>query len=279
MQLHLTRDPARFDQLAGPLLAGRIELNVIATVLGQAVRGEHREQPPLFAYGLDDRGEVAFAALRTPPWMMLASGIDPPSASELLALWCSEDPELPGVSGEPAVAGAIATAWQRRTGGTARVRMSAAMHALTEVTGPARPAAGVLRIPSADERNLVIAWEEAFVAEADVGVPGQAARTIDRRMAAGMQLVWDDGGPVSTLAVTAPVAGVVRIAAVYTPPAMRRRGYAGSAVAAVSRRALAAGAERCMLFTDLANPTSNRLYASLGYRRIGAWEDRLFTRD
>jgi predicted GNAT family acetyltransferase len=276
MELHLTRDAASFGELAGPLLTRRIELNVIATVLDQAVRGEHSQEAPLFAYGLDDRGEVAFAALRTPPWMMLASGIEPPSATELLSLWMSDDPELPGVSGEPAVAGAIAAAWQRLTGGTERVRMSAAMHVLTEVTGPARPAAGVLRSPSVGERNLLVAWEEAFVREAGVGVAGQAARTIDRRMSAGMQLVWEDERPVSTLAVTAPVAGVVRIAAVYTPPALRGRGYAGSAVAAASRRSLAAGAERCMLFTDLANPTSNRLYASLGYRRIGAWEDRVF---
>jgi predicted GNAT family acetyltransferase len=65
---------------------------------------------------------------------------------------------------------------------------------------------------------------------------------------------------------------------VYTPPQLRERGYAGSLVAAASRRALASGARRCMLFTDLANATSNRLYASLGYRRIGDWEDRIFNR-
>jgi predicted GNAT family acetyltransferase len=44
-------------------------------------------------------------------------------------------------------------------------------------------------------------------------------------------------------------------------------------VAAVSRRALAGGADRCMLFTDLANPTSNKIYAEVGYRRRGDWEE------
>ena len=28
-----------------------------------------------------------------------------------------------------------------------------------------------------------------------------------------------------------------------------------------------------MLFTDLANPTSNKIYAEVGYRRTGAWEE------
>jgi predicted GNAT family acetyltransferase len=63
---------------------------------------------------------------------------------------------------------------------------------------------------------------------------------------------------------------------VYTPPHRRRRGYAGSAVAAASRRALAGGATTCMLFTDLANPTSNKIYAEVGYRRAGDWEEHAF---
>jgi len=28
-----------------------------------------------------------------------------------------------------------------------------------------------------------------------------------------------------------------------------------------------------MLFTDLANPTSNKIYAEVGYRRVGDWEE------
>jgi hypothetical protein len=43
-------------------------------------------------------------------------------------------------------------------------------------------------------------------------------------------------------------------------------------VAALSRHALAEGAERCALFTDLANPTSNKIYAEVGYRPLDAWE-------
>lgn len=85
--------------------------------------------------------------------------------------------------------------------------------------------------------------------------------------------MWEDGEPVCTLALSPDVAGTVRVGPVYTPPAQRRRGYASSAVAEASRRALAAGARQCMLFTDLANPTSNKIYASVGYSRFGDWEE------
>ena len=54
----------------------------------------------------------------------------------------------------------------------------------------------------------------------------------------------------------------------YTPPEHRGHGYASSAVAFLSRHALAHGAEACTLFTDLANATSNRIYERIGYRRI-----------
>jgi predicted GNAT family acetyltransferase len=81
---------------------------------------------------------------------------------------------------------------------------------------------------------------------------------------------------VSIVGVTRPVAGVVRIGPVYTPDALRGRGYASAAVAAVSRRALAGGASTCMLFTDLANSTSNKIYAEVGYRRLAGWEEHEF---
>jgi predicted GNAT family acetyltransferase len=96
---------------------------------------------------------------------------------------------------------------------------------------------------------------------------------VDARLRHEGLLVWDDGRPVSMIGIAPEVSGVVRIGPVYTPPEQRRRGYAGSAVAAASRRALAAGASRCMLFTDLANPTSNKIYAEVGYVRTGDWEE------
>jgi predicted GNAT family acetyltransferase len=55
------------------------------------------------------------------------------------------------------------------------------------------------------------------------------------------------------------------VSPVYTPSDLRGRGYAGAVTAAVSRAALDAGAGEVLLFTDLANPTSNALYQRIGY--------------
>jgi predicted GNAT family acetyltransferase len=229
----------------------------------------------VFAYGLSDRDAIPLcAAMRTPPFPLLTSPLDDVAdADALVERWLEADPELPSVTGVPATARAIADAWTKRTGGTSRRTMSEAMHVLTQAREPPRPARGTLRAGTPDDRDLLLAWMADFVAEAGLIDAAQAAAMVDARLRHNGLLLWDDSRPVSMIGVAPEVSGVVRIGPVYTPPQERRRGYAGSAVAAASRRALAAGAARCMLFTDLANPTSNKIYAEVGYRRTGDWEE------
>jgi predicted GNAT family acetyltransferase len=203
----------------------------------------------------------------------LTSPLGPGGAEDLVDLWLEADPDVAGVSGVPDTARGIASAWERRTGGTSRRTFSEAMHVLERVQEPPRPAAGTLRLPRPDERDLLVVWMREFVTEAGLIGAAQSEQMVDSRMGQEGLLVWDDGQPVSLVGVNPAVAGVVRVGPVYTPLQFRRRGYAGSAVAAVSRRALAGGAQRCMLFTDLANPTSNKIYAEVGYRRCGDWEE------
>ena len=275
MRLVLTRDPREFAARVGDFLERRIERNVIATVLLTILDGRHSES--LFAYGLDGDDEVGFACLRVPPWFLLASEIDDDHAGELVSAWLWEDPELPGVDGVTTAARAIAAAWAAHTGGTTTCRMREAIHSLEQVSDPPRPAAGHLRVAHTEERTVLVDWMRAFNVEAGLSAADQAEPMVDARLDHGRLLVWDDQQPVSMVGVTPPVADVVRIGPVYTPPEFRRRGYAGSAVAGASRRALAAEASKCMLFTDLTNPTSNKIYAEVGYRRIGDWEEHVFT--
>lgn len=55
---------------------------------------------------------------------------------------------------------------------------------------------------------------------------------------------------------------------VYTPPHLRRRGYATECVAHLSKRLLEEGNKFCFLFTDLSNLISNSIYQKIGYRPI-----------
>ncbi len=265
MQFVLTRDPEEFADRAGTFVAERLDCNVMATVLLSARAGL---AAPLFGCGYE-ADALGCAALRTPPHPLLVSELAPDWAQELLDAWLAEDPELSGVSAVPATAAAIAAAWCRRTGGTTTCRLHEAMHVLTEVSDPPRPAPGRLRVAQAGERDLLLAWTEAFERDAGVAVRGQAARMVDSRLPYGGMLLWDDGGPVSMAQRRRPVPHGITVSGVYTPPARRRHGYATACVAALSQLLLDEGHQFCTLFTDLANPTSNDIYQQIGYRPRG----------
>jgi RimJ/RimL family protein N-acetyltransferase len=270
----LTRSAEEFGARAGALLGAGPQTNLHATVLA-SVRADPRAYPQaLFATVEDDRAAVALA-LRSPPRPLIASDMGGECAEELIAAWLPADPGLLGVVAPAVAAAHIAAAWERHSGGRATLAVEEAAHRLERVVAPARGAPGALRLARESDRALLVRWLIEFAREATDDY-GDAEASVSRRLRSGGLFLWEDLEPVCLLGVNIEVAGVVRIGPVYTPPRHRRRGYATSAVAAASEAALARGARACMLFTDLANPTSNRIYAEVGYERFADWREYRF---
>lgn len=131
------------------------------------------------------------------------------------------------------------------------------------------------------EPDLVAAWLDDFHRDVEVqaGREPQAGSPADPdevlpRVREDRLWWWEDGEPVHLLGANPPAEGVARIAPVHTPAPLRGRGYAGAAVAALAGRLAAQGAEVC-LFTDQANPVSNRLYERLGFEPVTDMVDLL----
>ena len=80
-----------------------------------------------------------------------------------------------------------------------------------------------------------------------------------------LYVLEDKGTPVSMANKNREMRSVCGVAGVYTPPYFRGKGYASSCVAGVSRLILERGFAKCVLYTDLANPTSNSIYQKIGY--------------
>ncbi|BAY85818.1 GCN5-related N-acetyltransferase [Calothrix parasitica NIES-267] len=64
---------------------------------------------------------------------------------------------------------------------------------------------------------------------------------------------------------------------VYTPPEYRKKGYASACVAGLSQTLLGEGYKFCFLFTDLSNPTSNKIYQKIGYQPVADWNNYSFS--
>lgn len=138
-------------------------------------------------------------------------------------------------------------------------------------TAPVAPAgvAGRARPLGVADHDVVSRWLDEFSVEA-LGLPrrGRDAWLAELVEVTGMRLWVVDGRPVSMAMGrrSTPCSG--RIGPVYTPPTDRGRGYAAALTAAVTSELLAGGLERTVLLTDVTNPTSNRLYARVGYRQV-----------
>lgn len=161
----------------------------------------------------------------------------------------------------------FSAAWTSVTGGGTEVHHRMRLFRLAGLLPPDPQPAGAARLPGPDDFDLLVGWTDAFGAETAVG-SGDSAREVREHLSYGGIMLWDDGGPAAMAVLSRHVAGVCRAGTVYTPPERRRRGYGGAVTAAVSQQALDAGAAEVVLYTDLANPTSNALYQRLGYRPV-----------
>ena len=94
-----------------------------------------------------------------------------------------------------------------------------------------------------------------------------SSHIVDSYLSDGHLRLWEDTEPVSMVARTTVVAGVVQVRYVYTPQEHRNRGYATACVSKISKQIRNEG-NRCILYTDLCNPISNTIYRRIGYRAV-----------
>jgi GNAT superfamily N-acetyltransferase len=226
---------------------------------------------PLFGWWQGPGGEVSGAFLHTPPFPVVLTRVPAPAAVALAQALADRARNVGGVNADPEDAEAFARGWHEVTGDTVELQMRNRLFQLGDLRWPDPRPPGQARVAGPADRSLLIAWSEAFHREAQSG-PGGLVSMVDDRLSYRGLTVWEDAGqPVSMAGLTRMVAGQVRVGPVYTPPGLRGKGYAGGVTAVVSQAARDAGAGQVLLFTDLANPTSNALYQRLGYQPL---EDR-----
>jgi RimJ/RimL family protein N-acetyltransferase len=130
-------------------------------------------------------------------------------------------------------------------------------------------APGAARQTRPEDGPLLADWLEAFHSEAVPHDPPTVREALEKVAGHGRHTFWIvDGMPVSVAGVARRLATAAAIAPVYTPPALRGRGFAGSVTASVAERLFAEGKTAVCLYTDLRNAASNRCYAKIGFTGV-----------
>jgi hypothetical protein len=286
MDLRLFDDPGDFLDTAGPVLAAQPVLSTVIAGIAERIQAQARagvpwpEGVPCWFAAVLDGDRVIGTAMRTAPFGDYPAYVMPmpDDAVHLLsgALLDRGEPVL-GANGALPAARVFCDDMAAATGKQVVVAQHTRLFELGDLVTP-RPVAGALRSARAEEQALVASWYDAFMADADEqagrepGVSAHESPSADelaRRIETGRVYVWvdEEDTPVNLTVASAATYGVSRIGPVYTPRDQRGRGYASAAVYAVSRSLREQG-ERPCLFTDQANPTSNKIYEAIGYRRL-----------
>jgi hypothetical protein len=132
---------------------------------------------------------------------------------------------------------------------------------------------GTARVVGHGDFALFSEWLLAFFREVVPHEPVPSRDRLESTATAGNYQFWVvDGEPVAMAGIVRRSRHAAAIAGVYTPSALRNRGYGAAVTAAVVDAVFAEGRTTACLYSDLRNPASNRCYAKIGFKPVcRAW--------
>ncbi|WP_270342939.1 GNAT family N-acetyltransferase [Bacillus mobilis] len=266
IQLHVYEEILTFKEEVMPFLEkNEQENNLILGVLQMI-------QQPIFMGVVKQEEEIAVVFLQTEEKKQIivaTSEIAEEDIVELAKELTKVYPNVPGLIGNKKVVQRLAEEIAAIENKKMNVAMEQGIYELKQVQKKWN-GDGIFREVSSEELPLIEQWIYQFCE--DVKLPTtkeeakQTAHTlITNRRLFGLEV---DGKLVSVAAKTRPTTNNITVNFVYTPKEERKKGYASSCVAALSQRMLDEGYKTTTLYTDLANPTSNKIYQEIGYEQI-----------
>ena len=231
------------------------------------------EEPLLFS--LINKKKVELIALRTPPHDLLISYSDNLEAIHILidALFKRKE-KFPGVLSFKAAADMFAKLWCEKNSLKSKLFRRERVYQLEKVSEDCL-GNRFFSLATKTHQSLVLKWAGEMMKEALINATDDDIQTTKKIYAnefeenkSSFYILFDNNEPVSIArrAGKTPNGNFVNL--VYTPPSLRRRGYATECVAKLSKLLLEEGNKYCFLFTDLSNPTSNSIYQKIGYKPI-----------
>lgn len=269
MELREHSDVSAFLAAAAPVLdADEARHNLIYGICSTLVDVPDA-YPDAFFWSVADGGETVAVLLRTPPFnVAVARPVREGALAFAAESLRTAGVEAPGVTGAVPEGEEFARAWTD----SPRLRMAQGVYAARAVRVP-DGVSGDAREATLADIQLIVDWLRAFEAEALTGDSPHMdlEEVVTRRLkrdGAGFALWEDESQPVSLCGYGGRTPNGTRIGPVYTPPQLRGRGYGSAVTAHVTKDRPDSGLDYCFLYTDLGNPTSNKIYVNIGYEFV-----------
>jgi len=237
------------------------------------------EQAPVFMSVLDN-GVSKYCCLQTPPHNLIVYG-----ESDLLDratnIVCdyliNSELDIPGVNGSKDMSQRFSETWTSLLDVKSNVKMNTMVYRLDQLN-VIDFCDGQLRQAAQSDMDTISEWLFIFNNEVfDEITRAEAEEDAYKRINLGEIYVWENEELLSMAASARPTENGITVNHVFTPRHLRKRGFARSCVAALSKLLLNKY-KFCTLFTDLENPTSNKIYKEIGYKEVCAFQHHTFIR-
>ncbi|HDR4426845.1 GNAT family N-acetyltransferase [Bacillus thuringiensis] len=266
IQLHVYEEVVNFKkEVISFLEKNELENNLILGVLQMV-------QQPIFMGVAKQEEEIAIVFLQTEEKKQIivaTSEMVEEAIVELAKKLAEVYPNVPGLIGNKKVVQRLAEEIAVLENKKTTVAMEQGIYELKQVKKKWN-GDGVFREINSDEIPLIEQWIYQFCEEVNLPTTKEEAEQTAHTLITNHRLfgLEIDGKLVSVAAKTRPTKNNITVNFVYTPKEERKKGYASNCVAALSQRMLDEGYKTTTLYTDLANPTSNKIYQEIGYEQI-----------
>lgn len=268
LKLNLFNDIQTYKSEVIPYLEQDEIVNNLALGLLIAVKDEQ----PIFMATVTRENNIVMGLFQTSPKQIIlskAAEFTQEDIHQLAALLDEKLEDIPGFIGEKDLTNQLAIEITNLRKRIPYVQMNQRLYRLDDIEKKPEDN-GKLKRMELVNLPLVKEWVYQFCIDINEPMSKEDAEVkakdlIERGRVYGWEV---DGEIVSMANASRPTKSNITVNFVFTPLSERKKGYASSCVSAVTELMLNSGYKTTSLYTDLDNPTSNKIYMEIGYKPL-----------
>lgn len=271
MQLTKYENPEKFQSKVLQFLLKNEALNCLPIGVIQAIIDKVYKDYHLFV--LENNMDLVGVSYCTPPYPLWISNLDAQQAQFMATEIFKNNLDPSGLIGPVESVEFFCRHWETLSPTLFIKKMHMGVYELREVIMPSK-INGQMRFASNADSEILRKWSYNFAVDCKVEIPSETELDeIVKKCTLEKSRVFYTVNEqiVSMVNSSGKTPNGIRLNYVYTPPEYRKCGYASELVALYSQHLLHSGNKFCFLFTDMGNPTSNKIYQNLGYQKVGEY--------